>query len=409
MTGMAAALFAANRGIDTVQVGLAGELGFASGFIDLLGVHPIEEGRVWDHPWDGIDALVKSRPRHPYARLDKKDMRVALSDFISFLAANCLHYHAEHNRNLKMITPAGTIKTTYAVPVTVKNGIQAVAGKASSLIVDFHGLKGFSGRQIVATLKKTWPQLTTKSISFPDATGELLPEQVAFFLEQPDCRAQLADAILPYLDGVDYVGLPAVLGLYRPMMVFNDLQRRLERLLFEIPTMPPAISGVRLKHIFEQNLPRQGVRTHYQHKILSVDYRDSNGFRFDVGWEQPVLTIFSKGAILASGRFIGGGLVADRKQVREAIFGLPAHQPGNRSGWHRKSFLDPKGHPINRFGLVTDDNLQPLGNNGQPAIPNLFAAGSILANQDWIREKCGAGLAITTAYAAVMAWVRLRV
>ena len=32
MTGMAASLFAANRGIDTVQVGLAGELGFASGF-----------------------------------------------------------------------------------------------------------------------------------------------------------------------------------------------------------------------------------------------------------------------------------------------------------------------------------------------------------------------------------------
>lgn len=407
MTGMAAALFAANRGIDTVQVGLAGELGFASGFLDLLGVHPIEEGRLWNRPWDGIDALAKSCPRHPYARLDKKDMRVALSDFISFLTANGLPYYAESDRNLKMITPAGTIKTTYAVPVSVKNGVRAIAEKGSCLIADFHGLKGFSGRQIVETLKKTWPKLITKRISFPDATGELLPEQVAFSIERPDCRAQLTEAILPYLDGVDYVGLPAVLGLYRPMMVFNDLQRRLERLLFEIPTMPPAISGVRLKNIFEQNLPLQGVRTHYQHKILSVDYRDSHVFRFDVGWEQPVLTIFSKGAILASGRFIGGGLAADRKQVREAIFGLPVHQPGNRSGWHRKSFLDPKGHPINRFGLVTDDNLRPLGNNGKPAIPNLFAAGSILANQDWIRQKCGAGLAITTAYAAVKAWVRL--
>jgi glycerol-3-phosphate dehydrogenase subunit B len=31
----------------------------------------------------------------------------------------------------------------------------------------------------------------------------------------------------------------------------------------------------------------------------------------------------------------------------------------------------------------------------------LFAAGSILAHQDWMRMKCGSGLAIATAYAAV--------
>jgi hypothetical protein len=31
----------------------------------------------------------------------------------------------------------------------------------------------------------------------------------------------------------------------------------------------------------------------------------------------------------------------------------------------------------------------------------LFAAGSILAHQDWMRMKCGSGLALSTAYAAV--------
>jgi len=56
---------------------------------------------------------------------------------------------------------------------------------------------------------------------------------------------------------------------------------------------------------------------------------------------------------------------------------------------------------------VTDLKWRPLGNNGNPTYPNLFAAGSILAHQDWVREKCGAGLAITTAYAAVKAWYRL--
>jgi len=45
-----------------------------------------------------------------------------------------------------------------------------------------------------------------------------------------------------------------------------------------------------------------------------------------------------------------------------------------------------------------------LDDSGQPAFENLFAAGSILAHQDWMRQKCGAGLAIATAYSAVKAF-----
>ena len=38
------------------------------------------------------------------------------------------------------------------------------------------------------------------------------------------------------------------------------------------------------------------------------------------------------------------------------------------------------------------------------AFENVFAAGSVLAHQDWIRTKSGAGLAIATAYGAVNAF-----
>ncbi len=403
ITGMAATLFAARRGMDTVQVGLAGELGFASGFIDLLGVHPIEDGRVWDRPFDGIKALVKKNPRHPYALLNKKDIQNALADFFSFSAANDLPYHTEAGQNLTMITPTGTFKTTYAVPATVKNGLQAITEKAPCLIIDFHGLKGFSGTQIVETLSTTWPGLTTRRISFPDTSGELLPEHMALSLEAPECRAQLASEIAPHINAAEYIGLPAILGMYRPMTVFEDLQQRLNRPIFEIPTMPPAIGGLRLKAVFEKALPRLGVRTHYQQKIIAADRQDRHGFRFDVGRDRPQRIIVAKAAILASGRFIGGGLASDRKSVRETIFNLPVYQPVARSEWHQRSFLDPKGHPVNRFGIATDNQWRPVDDSGHPVYSGLFAAGSILAHQDWARQKCGAGLGITTAYAAVNA------
>jgi glycerol-3-phosphate dehydrogenase subunit B len=56
---------------------------------------------------------------------------------------------------------------------------------------------------------------------------------------------------------------------------------------------------------------------------------------------------------------------------------------------------------VNQAGLETDPIFRPLDASGRPAHPRLFAAGSILAHQDWMRMKCGSGLAMATAYAAV--------
>ena len=49
MAGTAAAVFAANRGLATAQVGETGELIFASGYLDLLGVfpHPAQVKRLF--------------------------------------------------------------------------------------------------------------------------------------------------------------------------------------------------------------------------------------------------------------------------------------------------------------------------------------------------------------------------
>jgi glycerol-3-phosphate dehydrogenase subunit B len=57
--------------------------------------------------------------------------------------------------------------------------------------------------------------------------------------------------------------------------------------------------------------------------------------------------------------------------------------------------------------LEIDDSFRPLNNTRQPAFRTLFAAGSILAHNDWKRLKCGAGLAIASAFGAVKAFVRI--
>jgi len=130
-------------------------------------------------------------------------------------------------------------------------------------------------------------------------------------------------------------------------------------------------------------------------------------FVLSIGNKKSEYTVRANGIILASGRFGGGGLYADRQRIRESLFDLPVSQPKDRSMWHRENFLDSRGHPANQAGIEVDDLFRPLDSSGQPAFERLFVAGSILAHQDWMRMKCGSGLAIATAFAAVNAFLQI--
>lgn len=409
MAGMACGLFAANRGLPTVLVGSSGEIILASGLLDLMGVHPVSEKHLWLDPWAGIDALVRDIPNHPYAHLRKKDIQAAFDELLFFLQNAGLPYYRRRNRNAVVLTSLGTVKSTYCVPQTMWAGVAALEKKRPCLLVDIRGLKGFSARLIADTLGDKWPGLRATPISFPgtDNVNEVYPEHLANALVLSQNRERLAQVVRPQVKDAQIVGMPAILGLYQTSRVIADLEKLIGVPVFEIPTIPPSVPGLRLKEAFERGLRSKGIKYFSQKRVLEVNQKAGGDFELSVGGEATEYTLESKGVILASGRFIGGGLHADRKRIRETIFDLPVHQPENRTEWHREDFLDPRGHPINRAGLEIEDTFRPLDRDGRPAFSRLFAAGSILAHQDWKRMKCGAGLAIATAFGAVKSFIRL--
>ncbi|MBW2589403.1 MAG: glycerol-3-phosphate dehydrogenase subunit GlpB [Deltaproteobacteria bacterium] len=405
MAGMASAMFASNRGISTLQVGITSGIIFASGLIDLMGVHPISEGKIWENPWKAIDALIHDIPNHPFARINKDDIHKALEEFLAFMNDAGLPYCRHKNRNAKIIMPVGTVKHTWCVPKTMWNGVLALDKKSPCLIIDIRGLRGFSARQITETLKISWPDLRHARISIPntDHLEEVYAEPVARSLSLYENRKALAKIVIPHLKDARMVGFPAIFGINDSVEIYRDLQDLIGVPIFEIPTMPPSITGLRIKETFESQLSKKGVRLLLQKKVLKVN-RNKGGFVLDIGGPDTEYTVKAKGIILASGRFLGRGLHADRKQIRESIFDLPVFQVGERTKWHNHNFLDPKGHLINMAGLEIDNMFRPLNSSGKPAFKTLFAAGSILAHQDWMRMKCGSGLAIASAFAAVNAF-----
>ncbi len=409
LAGMAATLFSAARGLSVVQAGHTGEIIFASGLLDLLGVYPVSEKRLWSKPWAAIDALVRDIPHHPYARLKKEDIKDAFDEILTFLEEAGLPYHRRMDHNSGVLTSLGTIKSTYAVPHTMWKGVKALEEKPACLIIDIRGLKGFSARQIAACLQNGWSDLRSAQISFPDTDhlSEVYTEHMANALLLPHNREKLAQVVAPHVKESKIIGLPAILGLYRTHEVISHLEELIGVPLFEIPTIPPSVPGLRLKEAFERGLRPKSVQYFSLKRALQVRQPADGRFETHIGSNDVEHIVHSRGIILASGRFIGGGLHADRTRIRETIFDLPVYQPDSRTEWHRRNFLDPRGHLINQAGLEIDDAFRPLNSSHQPAFETLFAAGSILAHNDWKRLKCGAGLAVATAFGAVKAFIRL--
>ena len=395
IAGCAATTFALSRGISTVKIGNTGALAYTSGYFDLLGV---EQGKHVRDPWEGLNRLREREPDHPYSKICNEDIHQALNEFTRSISNMGLSYTSVAKHNITGLLPAGVCKQTACMPETMLKGGQAFADKARVLILDFEGLQGFSGREIVSNLSDQWPQLRTQKADFPDmdTSAQLFPEVLARALEVADTRMAFAEMIKPLIRDAEYVAMPAILGIHGSDHVHAEMETLLGVPVFEIPTIPPAVAGIRLRELFDQQLAERGATVINQHMVKTVSI-DKDAIR--LGFEDhfgPVI-IEAENVLLASGRFLSGGLIAEQQRIGEPLMNLTVKQPEERNHWFSEAYFDPQGHPINRSGLVFNDNFQPLDSSGEVVDERLYAAGIVLSGQDWIRQRCGAGLAIATA------------
>ncbi len=312
--------------------------------------------------------------------------------------------------NSMIMTPLGTLHPTYRLPVTMKSNVEAYKTKEPCLILDFKGLREFSAVFFKEMLKKDWgSNLRAKNLKFPGTKlrSEVYTPFLARSLETQQIQEEFIKLVKPLLKGDTYLGLPAVLGIHSSEKILNTLEKELEVKIFEIPTSPVSVSGIRLKETMIKVLQDSSVAILPNQRVTKVlKISNNKGFEFQLGSNNCVI-VHAKAILLASGRFLGKGLYADQKKIYESIFDLPVYQPESRQQWHRQTFFDPAGHKINLAGIETDDFFRPVNKKKKPVFDNLFASGAILAHQDWIRSKCGAGLSIGTSFHAIQSYLQI--
>ncbi len=407
MAGMSAAVFAANRGLSTIIVGKTSEISFSSGCLDLFSRIPGAARPAFLNPFTGIEALGEVQPCHPYAKVSRDEIVQAFEEFTGFMSRAGIQYHCTPETNQQIITPAGTLKSTWCVPSAMIAGTRALAGKKRILIVDIRGLKGFGARQMAQNLKRNHPGIGSATIQFPgrETSGDLMCERLTWDLETPDVLSRFIEVLRPHTKDYDAIGLPAILGIYRFEELKTKMEEALGKTIFEIPTLAPSVTGMRTKEAFLGEVSGRSIR-HFPVLVKDMVIDDvsgeSGGFRFEVTEGIGVKEVRAQALVLATGRFLGRGLgVDDAGRIREPLLNLPVSQARDRSDWFQKDFFNPKGHAVNRAGIETDTVFRPLGGDGSVVHPRLYTAGSILAHQDWKREKSGSGISIVSAYKAV--------
>ncbi|MBU1344992.1 MAG: glycerol-3-phosphate dehydrogenase subunit GlpB [Proteobacteria bacterium] len=409
MAGMSAALFAANRRINTILSGGAGGFEYSSGLLDLWGISLTQKGRITKKPWDMLARLSDQNPDHPYANLKKETIKQAFLELTTALKPQGLTYTGYDALNVTVMTPFGTLRPTYRLPLTMGSNAAAVKEKEPCLILDFKGLREFSAVFFKEMMKKDWKGLTTQCLEFP---GTQLRSQVfAPFLarsfETQQIQEKFIHMVKPVLKGKTYLGLPAILGVHSSEKILTTLEKELGVKIFEIPTSPVSVPGIRLKETLMKALEGSSVAMEPDQRVTKVLKASNKGFECLLGSENNYVTVQAKAVLLATGRFIGKGLYADQKKIHETVFDLPVFQPEKRQLWHSQDYFDLKGHRINQSGIETDHLSRPVDKHKKPVFNCLFAAGAILAHQDWMRSKCGAGLSIGTSFHAIQSYLQI--
>ena len=431
LSGLMAAKTAAESGQKVLIVGKGmGSLSLFSNTIDVLGLplltgsktikmEPFKQGpdadpkvRRGEHPVtedqfthgqvsgplgtgmrDGLSQWIKDHPEHPYSNVGLEKIEEALSSLLSIFPPPYSFQTIDH-MNCFLPTGAGTLRPTYLIPMTMVGGVSVDEGR--TLIVGFKGFKDFYAHYVADQLKCRGIVLSLLDILHQEMTATAL----ARLMEKKSFRGNIGWEIKKQLHGESRVGFPALLGIHDPVQVKDNLEEIIGAKVFEIPILPPSIPGMRIFNRFKEWLIQKGVTFLLGYSVSKATLKGKKCEGIEV-LHPPVITSYSADRyILATGRFIGGGLKGNDEKILEPIFNLPLSQPQSREGWFRNSFFSDLPHPIHQVGILTNSSFQPIDERGDLILENVWVAGSILAHHHSIDEKSREGIEIATGYMA---------
>jgi glycerol-3-phosphate dehydrogenase subunit B len=393
LAGLTAALRLADLGRRVLVIARGvGSTHLAPPTIDVLGFADEEVER----PGQALSRLAAAHPGHPYSRLPAEVIAAGIEWFKARLPT--LGYRGGLEENFLLPTALGAAKPSAVVPETMVGG--DLRGGGRFVFVGLR-LKDFYPSYLAENLTHGG-RVEARAIELDPPRGEDGGTLgLARRFEQPAFRDWLVRELANRVEPDERVGFPAVFGLQQAGKVWRELERRLERPVFEVPTLPPSVPGIRLFEALTAELRRAGGRVLIGQAVIGAETADGRVEGVVTQAAARPTTHRARSFVLASGGLAAGGIQIDsRGKVREDVFdlalaGLPA---ANGRPRFLPTYLDEQ--PLDRVGVAVDDRLRPTDADGRPRFENLHAAGATLAGAVPWREGSGNGISLATGYAA---------
>ena len=394
LTGLFASIIAADRGVKVTTVFKGrGGLSLSHGCLDVLDR---------SSPSRSLALLPE---QHPYQLAGKSNLKNAISKFRDLMLHAGNPFTGKLSKSMSCLTALGSVKRTSFAPSGIARG-DLNTGGGSIVLGHFSGFRDFYPRMI----QKRAAQAGVKIAKVIDLPLLELPDRrdaystdYALLYESSEWREEIIRMWRPLLPGVKRLGLPAVLGIQNHCELHEELEDSLGIEIFEIPTMPPSVPGLRIERILLRQAQTLGARLiEGVGAIGRIDGR-SRGKRVAgvvLNSTGRTIQLDADVVLLATGGILNGGLVAQQDhRIRESVFDLPVLHPTNRSDWVGLSLFHRQAYAST--GISVNSRMQPLGLNEKPMFKNLFAAGGLLAGPDRSLEGSRQGIAIATAFCAV--------
>ncbi|HUN24348.1 MAG TPA: anaerobic glycerol-3-phosphate dehydrogenase subunit GlpB [Anaerolineales bacterium] len=399
LSGLFAGCLALKKGwqVSIAAFGVGG-LTLGHGCIDVHGYHngvPL-----------GAPDLQELPPAHPYHTLPRPHLQAALDAFSSICAENGYPVHGTLASNWWLPTPLGATRASCLVPTSMVVGDLRTASPI--------GLAGIAG------WRDFYPQLAQAHLPVPSHAfflqlpaeirrrRDLYPTDLAHILENSHLREQILRQWERDVQNereqhgleLGRIGLPAILGLDQHGAVFHAVEDALHAHIFEIPTLPPSVPGLRLYQLLKNSFQRNGGQYILGSKVVGQIGRHGLAIAelwLNNGRKQPLP---ANAFLLASGGFAHGGLVAEQDgTLRESVFNVPLAVGIAQSEWAGERYLG--AHRYAQAGLQINADGRVLDAYGGVVASNLWACGSILAGADRMGEGSREGISLWSAYAAV--------
>lgn len=360
IAGCAAALAARRAGAEVVVVRRApGATALYAGGMELGGE---------------LRGLAEREPWHPLGRLGMDHVQLAAaldsacSELLAALGRAGLQLSGHRSRPGLFADLHGAARPGHLVPLSVRQGeLGGLRGRRLA-VVGVAGVGEYDAAATAAALRTGWGV-------------DAVAVEVDMGLPPGASLTDLFGSPAPEVEGgADLVAFPPGLEA----LPGNG---------FELLAAPPSPHGLRLQRALEAALAEAGVGV-----VAATAGPVTTG---PGGLVTQIAGIEADQFVLASGRFIGGGIRRARS-LEEPVFGLTVFHEGRPVdevfGHRLRHLLALSPEPMFRCGLMSDPELRPLA-GATVAHPNLRVAGAVLGGYDYGREW-GFGVPILTGWLA---------